>query len=171
MKTVKSLQTGVATHFQGTPLFPMRTEFLASSQNFHSIDADAQCKRTLWSQCNLHEYCIIRTHFYNVFTLEDAKTETDKNGLYGIAWTCWYCPETDANFHWVLHTFYQYLSVSVLGSVNEPLWSACLIMYSRPSLVSYWLWKNVNSWELKKKLRFYFFKRLREPGKILTFLR
>ena len=43
---MEPLQIGVATHFQVTPLFSMRTELLASSQSCRSIDADAQCKQT-----------------------------------------------------------------------------------------------------------------------------
>ena len=44
MKTMESLQNGVATHFEVTPLFSVRTVFLASSQCCRSTDADAWCK-------------------------------------------------------------------------------------------------------------------------------
>ena len=47
LKTMESLQNGIATHFQATPLFLMKTESQASSQSYRSIDADAWCKRTL----------------------------------------------------------------------------------------------------------------------------
>ena len=47
LKTVESLQNGVATYFQATPLFSMRTELLVSSQSCHSADSDAWCKRAL----------------------------------------------------------------------------------------------------------------------------
>ena len=47
LKTMESLQNGVATHFQATPLFSMKTESQASSQRCRSIDADAWCKRAL----------------------------------------------------------------------------------------------------------------------------
>ena len=47
LKTVESLQNGVATHFQVTPLFSMRTELLALSQNCSSVDANVWCKRAL----------------------------------------------------------------------------------------------------------------------------
>ena len=46
-KTMESLLDGVATHFQASVLFLMRTESLASSQSRRSIDADAQYKWTL----------------------------------------------------------------------------------------------------------------------------
>ena len=46
LKTMESLQNGVATHFQATPLFSMRTILLASS-TCHSADADAWCKWAL----------------------------------------------------------------------------------------------------------------------------
>ena len=45
LKTIEPLQNGVATHFQVTSLFSMRTELQASSQSCHSIDADAWYKR------------------------------------------------------------------------------------------------------------------------------
>ena len=46
---MKLLQNGVATHFQVTPLFSMRTESLAAPHSCHSIDADADAwyKRAL----------------------------------------------------------------------------------------------------------------------------
>ena len=47
LKTIESLQNGVATYFQATPLFSMRTVSLVSSQSCCSVDADAQCKRGL----------------------------------------------------------------------------------------------------------------------------
>ena len=46
-KTVESLHNGVATHFQVTPLFSMRTELLALSQSCSSVDANVWCKRAL----------------------------------------------------------------------------------------------------------------------------
>ena len=36
-----TLQNGIATHFQVSPLISMRTESVASSQSGHSIDTDA----------------------------------------------------------------------------------------------------------------------------------
>ena len=45
LKTMGSLQNGVATHFQLTPLFT--TDSLASLQSCCSIDADAWCKWAL----------------------------------------------------------------------------------------------------------------------------
>ena len=45
--SLKTVQNGVATNFQVTPLFSMRTELLASLQSCRSIDADAWCKWTL----------------------------------------------------------------------------------------------------------------------------
>ena len=47
LNTMKSLQNEVATHFQATPLFSMKTESHASSQSCRNIDADAWCKQTL----------------------------------------------------------------------------------------------------------------------------
>ena len=46
-KSAMTLQIGVATHFQASPLISMRTESLVSSQSCGSIDADAWCKRGL----------------------------------------------------------------------------------------------------------------------------
>ena len=45
LKTMELLQIGVATHFQASPLFSMRTELLAPSQNCCNVDADVWCKR------------------------------------------------------------------------------------------------------------------------------
>ena len=47
LKTMESLQNGVATHFGVTALFSFRPVLLASSQHCPNIDADAQCKRAL----------------------------------------------------------------------------------------------------------------------------
>ena len=47
LKTMESLQIGVATHFRVTPSFSMRRVSLASSQSCLSVDADIWCKRTL----------------------------------------------------------------------------------------------------------------------------
>ena len=44
MKSVESLQNGVATYFHTTPLISMRTKTQASSQSCRSIDVDAWCK-------------------------------------------------------------------------------------------------------------------------------
>ena len=52
LKTMESLQIGVATHSGVTPLFSMRTVSLASSQHCRCVDADAQSKWALtvkWS--------------------------------------------------------------------------------------------------------------------------
>ena len=45
LKTMQSLQNGVATHFRVTPLYSVRTESLLSLQSCRSVDADARCKR------------------------------------------------------------------------------------------------------------------------------
>ena len=47
LKTMESLQNGVATNFPVTPLFSMRTESQVSLQSCRSVDDDAWCKRTL----------------------------------------------------------------------------------------------------------------------------
>ena len=47
LETVESLQIGVVTHFQVTPLFSMKAVFLASSQSCHIDDVDTWCKRAL----------------------------------------------------------------------------------------------------------------------------
>ena len=47
LKTVESLQNEVATHFQVTRLFSMRTELLALLQSCSSVDANVWCKRAL----------------------------------------------------------------------------------------------------------------------------
>ena len=49
LKTMKSFQIGVATHFQVPPLFSMRTESLGLSLSCRSIDADAWRKQALIS--------------------------------------------------------------------------------------------------------------------------
>ena len=45
LKITQSLQNGIATHFQVTPLLSMRTESLGSSESSQS--SDASCKRVL----------------------------------------------------------------------------------------------------------------------------
>ena len=47
LKTTESHQNGIATHFQETLLFSLRTVSLALSQSCCCIDADAWCKLTL----------------------------------------------------------------------------------------------------------------------------
>ena len=47
LKIMESFKNAVATDFQVTPLFSMRTELLVSSQNRKSIDVVAWCKRAL----------------------------------------------------------------------------------------------------------------------------
>ena len=47
LKTMESLQNGIATCFQATPLILMRTKSQASSQSCRSIEADVWCKRAL----------------------------------------------------------------------------------------------------------------------------
>ena len=47
LKTMGLLQNGVATYFQGTPLFSMRTVLLDSLQSCCCIDADDFCKQPL----------------------------------------------------------------------------------------------------------------------------
>ena len=47
LKTIESLQNGVTTYFQVTPLITMRTKLQASSQSCRSVDADAWCKWAL----------------------------------------------------------------------------------------------------------------------------
>ena len=47
LKTVKSLENGLQTYSGATPLFSIRTESLASSQSYRTIDTDAWCKWSL----------------------------------------------------------------------------------------------------------------------------
>ena len=47
LKTMESLQNGVTTYFQATPLITMKTKLQVSSQSCRSIDADAWCKWAL----------------------------------------------------------------------------------------------------------------------------
>ena len=47
LKTIESLENGVATHFQVTPLISMRTESLASSQSCRKVVVGSWCKRAL----------------------------------------------------------------------------------------------------------------------------
>ena len=47
LKTMESLQNGVATYFQETSLFSMRIESLVSLQSCGRIDADAWYKQAL----------------------------------------------------------------------------------------------------------------------------
>ena len=51
LKTLRSLQNGLQTHSEVTPLFSVRTGS-QSSQSCHSVDADAWCKRALSVQFN-----------------------------------------------------------------------------------------------------------------------
>ena len=75
---MESLQNGVATHFQVTPLISMRPEPLASSQSCHSVDANAQCKRDL-------EYNYVSgylSHYIYLYTIPlDPSMETKKLSL------------------------------------------------------------------------------------------
>ena len=50
LKTMESLQNGVATYFQLIPLISMRTESQALSLSCRSVDADAWCKWSLKRQ-------------------------------------------------------------------------------------------------------------------------
>ena len=47
IETMVSLQNGVATHFQATPLFSMQTELLVPWQSCRGVHADAWCKWAL----------------------------------------------------------------------------------------------------------------------------
>ena len=47
LKKMESLQNRVATHFQTTSLFSMRTVSIVLSQSSGSVNADAWCKRAL----------------------------------------------------------------------------------------------------------------------------
>ena len=47
LKTIESLQNGVATYFPVTPLFSMRTVLLASSQRCRKVEADTRCEKAL----------------------------------------------------------------------------------------------------------------------------
>ena len=53
LKTMESHQNGIATHFQETLLFSLRTVSLVLSQSCCCIDADAWCKWTL--KINLYQ--------------------------------------------------------------------------------------------------------------------
>ena len=66
LQTMESLQNGVATHFQATSLFSMRTESLASSQSCRSIDSDA------WYKWTLTKYLGMRT----IVSLSDIRFHT-----------------------------------------------------------------------------------------------
>ena len=44
LNSVESLENGLQSHFEVTPLFSMRTESLTSLQSCRSVDADAWCK-------------------------------------------------------------------------------------------------------------------------------
>ena len=58
LKTMKSLQKGIATHFQSTPLFSMRKESLASLQSCRSVDTNAWCNGQSESQLFFREYTL-----------------------------------------------------------------------------------------------------------------
>ena len=47
LKTMEPLKNGVATHFQATPLFSMRTLLLEPLQSCHSVNTVTWCKRAL----------------------------------------------------------------------------------------------------------------------------
>ena len=61
------LQNGLQPHSEGTPLFSMRTGSLASSQSGRSIDADAQCKRSLKWVLFLTEFVTSGTQIISLF--------------------------------------------------------------------------------------------------------
>ena len=52
--TGMTLQNGVATHFQASPLISMRAESQASSQSGRSVDTDTWCKRALTLKTGSH---------------------------------------------------------------------------------------------------------------------
>ena len=60
-KTMESLQNGIATHFQATPLISMRAELQASLQSCRSVATDAWCKRVLRL---LHSYAHLFISIY-----------------------------------------------------------------------------------------------------------
>ena len=60
LKTMESLQNGVAIDFQATPLFSLRTLSLASLLSCLSIDANVLCKRTLSNETSCSNNYVIR---------------------------------------------------------------------------------------------------------------
>ena len=61
LKTMESLENGLQTQSETTPLFSMRAILLVLSQSCCSVDSDARCKRALMfsvSVCSQgHPYC------------------------------------------------------------------------------------------------------------------
>ena len=53
LKTMESLQNGVATYFQATPLISMRTKLQSSSQSCRSVDGDAWCEQAITVTFNI----------------------------------------------------------------------------------------------------------------------
>ena len=62
LKTIESLQIGVATNFRVTPLLSMRTVPLTSLQSCHNVDADTWCKRVLKLSTNF-SHCLFTCRF------------------------------------------------------------------------------------------------------------
>ena len=106
----------------------------------------ATCRKNVLSTRNFHMRCPV--HSNGAFTL--TETETVKNGLYIIEWRCSYCPETDtnANFHWVLYTYYPYLyrsryrAVWMSHNVNLPLSMNCMSRLLSPILAAWMTFGN-----------------------------
>ena len=71
---MESLQNGVATHFQVTPLFSMRTELLASLQICHSTDADVWCKQALKL---VYISVVLQTAFDISFVFDENKESSE----------------------------------------------------------------------------------------------
>ena len=77
LKTMESLQTGFATHFQATLLFSKRTVSLASSQSFCSVDADAWCKRALTMHSDPVNFCLSHINISNkMFITKNLENHT-----------------------------------------------------------------------------------------------
>ena len=74
LKSMESLQNGVATHFQVTPLFSMRTESLATLQNCRSVDGDVWCKQALKLVCIS---VVLQTPFDISFIFDENKTSSE----------------------------------------------------------------------------------------------
>ena len=77
-----TLQNGIATHFQASPLISMRRESLVSLQSGHSIGADAWCKRALSHTRNLPlDFTVQPPHFWsfsNMFIIKHVTLEREQ---------------------------------------------------------------------------------------------
>ena len=82
LKTVESLQIGVAVHFQVTLLFSMRRELLVSSQSCRSVDTDVRCKWTI----SVNSYIDMIVKFLSDITKRDPLCKCAQTSIFPVGW-------------------------------------------------------------------------------------